>query len=137
MKAHTRITIVGGGLSGKAFASLLLQKLQAASLQAPSVVIHLLDNQANSVNTNSTSYDGHLYTGLWTKGAQIFHDLVLPTETRFSDYACSVGESGYRAADGQWIMKPYRGMQLFPGTMSNRLTYDCRIVQLMIDLFQL
>lgn len=117
MSGVIRVTVVGGGLAGKAFINRLINRIQQSPLKATSLEIHLL--QGRSSQGPESASEHHLYTGLWTKGAQIFQQIVQPDmspEAFLSSHAFSVGESGYRAADGQWIMKPYHGMAPYPST---------------------
>lgn len=128
MSGVIRVTVVGGGLAGKAFTNRLINRIQQSSLKATSVEIHLLPG--HSSHGSDSASEQHLYTGLWTKGAQIFQQIVQPdiTPDKFlSLYAFSVGESGYRAADGEWIMKPYHGMASYPSTS---ITLSCVTSQL-------
>lgn len=110
------MTVIGGGLAGKAFTNMLINRIQQSSLKATSLEIHLLQGRGSFEGSASAS-EHHLYTGIWTNGAQILQQIVQPDvspEAFLSAHGYSVGESGYRAADGQWIMKPRCGMRPYP-----------------------
>jgi hypothetical protein len=94
-----RVAVLGSGIAGKAFLSLLLRSACRNYLES----IVVIDKPQRK---HDLDYLGNSVSGLWPIATQIMHERMNISNNKLLDYACPVVESGYRSVKGKWLARP-------------------------------
>jgi hypothetical protein len=119
-----KIIIVGGGLSGKATASLLMKAFRASrpnpslDLKRSNLIEIILFSGSEEMNALKGAASDH-YTGIWNPGMAVLEKLVGSSEL-LNQHSKSIGKSCYKSMDGSVLLSPTKGMQAPPSKL--RLT---------------
>ncbi len=104
-----KVVVVGNGIAGRAVTAMLLRKPHLCWDSLITVI---------EPSSSSSSSSSDLHTGLWSPPVKILNDTLDIPYQKWLEVACPVRDSGYRAVDGSWLMKPYRGMQCPPSKLT-------------------